>query len=70
MDWKRQAALIYGGLSVGLALLFVILTRGPEYTPVARWGGAVWVMLLSFIITMPVVIPMVKGERVGRGHEH
>lgn len=70
MAWKKKAALIYGGISGGLALLFVLLTWSPKYTPVARWGGAVWVLLLSLIVTMPVVIPVVKGEKVGGGHEH
>ncbi|HEY3314884.1 MAG TPA: hypothetical protein VGL40_06350 [Bacillota bacterium] len=70
MGWKRKAPLIYGGISTGLALLFVVLTRGPQYTAVARWGGAFWVLLLSLIITMPLVIPLVKGERIGGGHGH
>lgn len=71
MHWKRKAALIYGGISAGLAFVFVILTSGPQYSPVARWGGAVWVLLLSLIITMPLVIPLVKGEKLGaNGHEH
>lgn len=62
MGWKQKSALIYCGISLGLAALFVLLTWSDRYTAVARWGGAVWVLLLSLIITMPVVIPMVKGE--------
>lgn len=68
-SWKRKAAAIYLSISGGLALLFAMVTWGPRYTPVARWGGAAWVFLLSLIITMPVVIPLAKGEHVG-GHEH
>jgi hypothetical protein len=71
MGWKQKAALIYSGISVGLTLLFVALTWSDRYTPVARWGGALWVLLLSYIITMPVIIPMVKGEQIGGGeHSH
>ncbi|BDG61146.1 hypothetical protein [Caldinitratiruptor microaerophilus] len=71
MGWRQKAALIYGGISLGLAALFVLLTWSPEYTPVARWGGAVWVLLLSLIVTMPLVIPLVKGEKIGsHGHGH
>jgi len=71
MGWKPKSALIYCGISLGLAVLFVLLTWSDHYTAVARWGGAVWVLLLSLIITMPVVIPMVKGEKVvSSGHQH
>lgn len=65
MNWQRKAALIYWGISGGLAALFLALTWSPRYTAIARWGGAVWVLLLSLIITMPLVIPLVKGERRG-----
>ncbi|MFA5867326.1 MAG: hypothetical protein WC891_05115 [Actinomycetota bacterium] len=58
----RISALIYSSISFGLAGLFVAATylNGKGYPPVARWGGFVWVTILSLIITMPLVIPRVK----------
>ncbi len=54
------SVLIYTGFSLGLALIFILLTGG--YPPVARIGGAIWVFILTMIITMPVVIPFIKKK--------
>jgi hypothetical protein len=55
------SATIYGGISLGAAATFMLVTvLTGEYAWVARVGGAVWVFLLSMIILMPVVIPRVK----------
>jgi hypothetical protein len=58
----RQAFAIYFTISLAIALLFLLLTfaTGQDYRPAARYGGAVWVLILSLIITMPIVIPVVK----------
>ncbi|CEP67511.1 Uncharacterized [Moorella glycerini] len=63
----RQAGIIYTGISLGMALLFLVLTflTGKTYTLVARAGGAVWVFILTMIITMPLVIPAVKNRVMG-----
>lgn len=60
----RHAGAIYTGISLGMALLFLALTflTGKSYTPVARAGGAVWVFILTMIVTMPIVIPAVKNK--------
>lgn len=60
----RQAAVIYTGISLGVVLLFLALTflTGKTYTVVARIGGAVWVFILTMIVTMPIVIPKVKNK--------
>lgn len=60
----RQAAVIYTAISLGAVLLFVALTflTGKTYTVVARVGGAVWVFILTLIVTMPIVIPKVKNK--------
>lgn len=65
MNLERKIALtsamIYVSISVVAALLFFLLaTLAGSYTDVARFGGAIWVMLLSFIVTMPLVISSVK----------
>ena len=63
LDRKIAAtsALIYGTISITAALLFFLAaTYVGTYTDVARFGGAAWVMLLSFIVTMPLVISFVK----------
>jgi hypothetical protein len=55
------SALIYATISITAALLFFLAAAFVgTYTNVARFGGAAWVMLLSFIVTMPLVISFVK----------
>lgn len=63
----RLAAVIYTGISLALAVLFLAGTflTGRSYTAVARIGGTVWVFILTMIITMPIVIPYVKKKVVG-----
>ena len=57
----RTSAAIYGGISLTASLLFLIAaTLAGKYTDVARFGGAGWVLLLSFIVTMPLVTAAVK----------
>ncbi|MFH1646913.1 MAG: hypothetical protein ABID71_04375 [Chloroflexota bacterium] len=54
------SALIYTGLSVLTAGLFLLGTLAGEYTLVERIGGTGWVFLLSMIILMPIVMPLMK----------
>ena len=57
----QKSALIYIPLSLGSALLFLLVsTSTGDYPLVARVGGTVWVALLSLIVSMPVVISKVK----------
>jgi hypothetical protein len=59
----RRSMVIYLPISVGAALVFLLaasLIGG--YPPVARIGGAVWVGLLSLIVSMPVVTSRVKKQ--------
>ena len=65
MDLDRKiavtSAVIYTTISLTAALLFFLAaTIAGTYPDVARFGGAAWVMLLSFIVTMPLVISFVK----------
>ena len=65
MDMERKIAVtsaaIYGGISVTASVLFLIAaTLAGKYTDVARFGGAGWVLLLSFIVSMPLVTAAVK----------
>lgn len=55
-------ALIYTGISVTAAGLFLVTTLAGKYTMVERFGGAGWVFLLSTIVLMPIVIPLVKRK--------
>lgn len=62
----RLALAIYGGISVGAAGLFLAATTfAGDYPPVARFGGAAWVLILTLIVTMPLVIPRVKARAAG-----
>ncbi len=57
----QKSVWIYLPISIGAALLFLLataLTGG--YPLVARIGGAIWVGLLSLIVSMPLVISRVK----------
>ena len=57
-----QSSLIYTGISVAAAIVFFMATLAGTYTAVERFGGSVWVFILSMIILMPVVIPRVKRK--------
>jgi hypothetical protein len=56
----RRSALIYLPLSLSMALLFLLAATLGDYPLVARLGGAVWVWVLSLIVTMPIVTTRVK----------
>lgn len=57
----RRSARIYVPLSLSAAVLFFgITTLIGDYPVVARLGGAIWVGLLSLIVSMPIVISNVK----------
>ena len=59
----QKSALIYIPISLGLALLFLLIsTLTGDYPLVARVGGTVWVALLSLIVSMPIVISKVKSS--------
>ncbi len=65
MDIERRiattSAMIYAAISLTASALFLIAaTLAGKYTDVARFGGAAWVLLLSFIVTMPLVTAQVK----------
>ncbi len=65
MDLDKKIAVtsaaIYGAISVAASIsFFVAASVTGDYTAVARVGGALWVLLLSFIVTMPPVISAVK----------
>ncbi|RKO66231.1 hypothetical protein [Desulfofundulus salinus] len=65
-DPARKSLLIYTGISLTAALLFLLATyaTGISYPPVARIGGAVWVFILSMIITMPIVISHMNKRHI------
>ncbi|MDQ0286477.1 hypothetical protein J2Z49_001591 [Desulfofundulus luciae] len=65
-DPARKSLLIYTGISLAAALLFLLATyaTGISYPPVARTGGAVWVFILSMIITMPIVISYMNKRHI------
>ncbi len=63
----QKSALIYIPISLGLALLFFLVsTFTGNYPFVARIGGTVWVALLSLIVSMPIVISRVKKSSQNR----
>ena len=61
------SALIYTGISVLAAGLFLAATLPGHYTTVERIGGTIWVFILSMIILMPIVTPLVKKKLASGG---
>ena len=60
----RIAAVIYTGISLLAAAIFVLVTTYVgTYPVVARYGGAAWVFVLLMIVLMPFVIPRVRKWR-------
>jgi hypothetical protein len=58
---SRQSAMIYLPISLGTALAFLLAASVTgSYPLVAKVGGAVWVGLLSLIVSMPVITARVK----------
>lgn len=56
----KLSAIIYISVSLILAGVFLGVSSVLKYPYVARYGGTVWVFLLSMIITMPTITPLVK----------
>jgi hypothetical protein len=56
------SALIYTGVSLLAATVFLLLTLLRTYTGIERIGGTLWVFILSMIILMPLVTPIVKKK--------
>lgn len=64
----RRSAQIYLPIAIGAALLFLLASSLiGAYPLVARVGGAVWVGILSLIVTMPVVTTWAKGRARSAG---
>ena len=61
----RISALIYIPVSLSVAGAFFGVSSALGYSNVARFGGAIWVLLLSMIITMPTISPLVKKRLKG-----
>ena len=57
----RRSLSIYLPISITAALLFLIAASvSGDYPTVARAGGAVWVGVLSLIVSMPLVTARLK----------
>lgn len=57
----RRSAVTYSTVSLLIALAFIALaTVWGDYPDMARLGGALWVFMLSLIVTMPLVTTWYK----------
>ena len=66
-DVAQRSAWIYLPISIGTALLFLLISSAlGTYPVVARLGGTIWVGLLSLIVSMPLVISRVKKQFRGQ----
>jgi hypothetical protein len=51
------------GTLIAVAAAAIFVAAASDSTPVARFGGAVWVFILAWIILMPVLAPWLKARR-------
>jgi hypothetical protein len=66
IEIARRSALIYVPISLGVALLFLLMASLTSDHPLmARLGGTVWVGLLSLIVSMPLVTARIKRQLRG-----
>jgi len=57
----RMSYLISLGLALALSIGFYLVTSlTGQYSVLARYGGAVWVLLLTLIIALPALTPLIK----------
>ncbi|HLC23184.1 MAG TPA: hypothetical protein VJL08_01925 [Dehalococcoidia bacterium] len=57
----RMSYLISLGLALTLSVGFYLVTSlTGQYSILARYGGAVWVLLLTLIIALPTLTPLMK----------
>jgi len=61
----RLAGLVGLAVAAAAAALFIAAAGADGQAGVARYGGAAWVFLLAWIITMPVLAPWLKGRARG-----
>ena len=48
------------GIALAAALGFFIATSAAGHSLLTRYGGSLWVLLLSLIIALPTLTPLVK----------
>jgi hypothetical protein len=57
----RNAGTLGALIALTTAAMFALAAAGAG--PVARYGGAVWVFILAWIILMPVLAPWLKARQ-------
>jgi hypothetical protein len=63
----QRSARIYLPISIGAALLFLLISSVlGTYPAVVRIGGTIWVGLLTLIVSMPLVISRIKKQFRGQ----
>lgn len=56
----RHAGVLGALVALGAAAVFAVAASSAG--AVARWGGAVWVFILTWIILMPVLAPWLRAR--------
>ncbi len=74
----RRATYTCWAIALAAGVLYALAAARAGLGAVAVWGGLAWVVLLTLIITLPVVIPLARralpaqgpeeGDRRGVGH--
>lgn len=64
-DYLKRALRMSYLISLGMALVlsvgfYLVTSLTGQYSVLARYGGAAWVLLLTLIIALPVLTPMIK----------
>ncbi|MGH2373222.1 MAG: hypothetical protein ACRDIC_07035 [bacterium] len=52
-------------IALALGLLFLGAARAAGSAPVAQYGGALWVFMLSLLITLPLLTPVMRKRSGG-----
>ena len=60
MKMLRTVGMLGAGIALAAAIVFAMAASSGG--PVARYGGAVWVFILAWIILMPVLAPWLKAR--------
>lgn len=53
-------------IALAAAGSFYLAARAVERPPVAQYGGALWVFLLTLLITLPLLTPLIRRRVVGQ----
>lgn len=64
IDAVRRSIRVGVLISLAVGLLFLGAARAAGSSSVAQYGGALWVFMLSLLITLPLLMPIIRKRSV------